>query len=231
MKDLKKRLEDMQNSLGLNVADVQQRLRLLLLDDPAMAGLAEHVDALETLHSDVVDALHRHMLQFPETSAQLQQPGMLQRLKGQQQRYYQQLLHGPYDLQYARLRLLVGLSHEREQVEQKWYLGAYHFYLNHMQGAIRAHWAHDPELADRLFACLLKIVFFDLTLAVDTYSAANKLALEESRARYAGRWRARTTESGNGTWWMMRSRYPSAGFALSVWLASGRLLLFPNGRR
>ncbi|SDS81288.1 diguanylate cyclase/phosphodiesterase [Halopseudomonas xinjiangensis] len=185
MKDLKKRLEDMQNSLGLNVADVQQRLRLLLLDDPAMAGLAEHVDALETLHSDVVDALHRHMLQFPETSAQLQQPGMLQRLKGQQQRYYQQLLHGPYDLQYARLRLLVGLSHEREQVEQKWYLGAYHFYLNHMQGAIRAHWAHDPELADRLFACLLKIVFFDLTLAVDTYSAANKLALEESRARYA----------------------------------------------
>lgn len=185
MKDLKKRLEDMQSSLGLNAADVQQRLRLLLLDDPSMAGLAEHANALDALHEEAVDALHRHLLQFPGPAAQLQRPGMLQRLREQQLRYYQQLVRGPYDIQYARLRLLVGLTHEREQVEQKWYLGAYHFYLDYMQGALRRRWAEAPQIADRLFAALLKIVFFDLTLAVDTYSAASKLALEDSRARYA----------------------------------------------
>ena len=165
MKDLKKRLEDMQNSLGLSVADVQQRLRLLLLDDPAMASLAEHADALDGLHAEVVDALHLHLLQFPATASQLKRPGLLQRLKDQQLRYYQQLIRGPYDIQYARLRLLVGLTHEREQIEQKWYLGAYHFYLDYMLRALRRRWPDQPELADRLFACLLKIVFFDLTLA------------------------------------------------------------------
>ncbi|WP_223652368.1 putative bifunctional diguanylate cyclase/phosphodiesterase [Halopseudomonas nanhaiensis] len=185
MKDLKKRLEDMQSSVGLNLADVQQRLRLLLLDDSATASLTEQVDALDSLHADVVDALHDHLLQFPELSPQLQRPGMLQRLKDQQLRYYRQLVRGPYDLQYARLRLLVGLTHEREQIEQKWYLGAYHFYLDYMHAGLRRRWPHDRDLADRLFASLLKIVFFDLTLAVDTYSAASELALEDSRARYA----------------------------------------------
>ena len=185
MPELKQRLEEIQTSLGLNVADIQKRLGLLMLDEPQLAEFAPFVAELEALHGDALEALHQHLLGFPELAAHFRQPDTLQRLKDQQLRYYEQLLRGPYDVQYARLRLLAKLAPDAAPIDQKWHLGAYHFYLDYMRGALKARWPDDPALADRLFACLLKIVFFDLTLAVDTHAAAGRLALEESRARYA----------------------------------------------
>ncbi|WVM92489.1 protoglobin domain-containing protein [Halopseudomonas pachastrellae] len=53
------------------------------------------------------------MSRFEGSAAVLAEPGRMQRLKGQQQAYFRQLLRGPYDMQYVRLRVLVGLTHER----------------------------------------------------------------------------------------------------------------------
>ncbi|PAU89698.1 hypothetical protein CK507_02155 [Pseudomonas sp. WN033] len=183
--DLKKRLEEMQRSLGLNAAELQRRMRLLMLEEGGQAELSPHLAELDTMHQRCVEALHEHLQGFDSPAAQFARPGLLVRLKEHQLRYYGQLLRGPYDLQYARLRILVGLTHEREQVESKWYLGAYHFYLNFMHRALLGQWPDQPELAARLYRCLMKAVFFDMTLAVDTYAAASRLALEDSEARYA----------------------------------------------
>ncbi|QJD60966.1 EAL domain-containing protein [Pseudomonas sp. gcc21] len=183
--DLKKRLKGMQNHLGLNAEDIRTRLRLLLMDDQSIKELAEHLPELEALHVQCIDALHDHLLQFPHAAGLLNRPDMLVRLKEQQKHYYQQMLRGPYDMQYVRLRLLVGITHESVGLGQNVSLASYHFYLDFMHAQLRKRWPGQLELVHRLYSCLLKVVFFDMTLAVDTYSAASQLALEESQTRYA----------------------------------------------
>lgn len=185
MQDLKKRLEEMQECLGLNAADVTHRLQLLLVEDSTVACLAEHLELVEGLHAGFVAAWHDHLLAFPEPARLFDEPSKLRRVSDMQLRYYRQLIRGPYDMQYARLRLLVGLTHEALGVEQKWSTAAYHFYLDYMHRQLRSALADQPARADALFRALLKVVFFDMTLAVDTYFTAKRLELEESEGRYA----------------------------------------------
>ena len=185
VQDLKQQLLNMQRHLGLNPNEVRQRLRLLLINDDGFACLTAHLPALDRLHLECIDALFRHFEQFDEPARLLGYPGRLTLLKAQQQNYFRQLLRGPYDLQYVRLRLLVGLTHERLGVDLKWYLAAFHFYLDFMHRAINRQWHADPKLAEQLYGCLLKVAFFDLSLTVDTYSSAGKVALQASEDRYA----------------------------------------------
>ena len=175
----------MQRQLGLNPNEVRERLRLLLIGEPEFACLAAHLPTLDRLHADCIDALFVHLSRFEGSAAVLAEPGRMERLKGQQQAYFRQLLRGPYDMQYVRLRVLVGLTHERLGVDLKWYLSAFHFYLDFMHKAIGRHWHAEPKLAEQLYGCLLKAAFFDITLTADTYIAADKQALQASEDRYA----------------------------------------------
>ena len=77
-------------------------------------------------------------------------------------------------------RLKVGLVHQRVGVELKWYLGAYRLYLDQMLTGLLG----DNETT-RTLGSLMKAVFFDIALAIDTYSAAQHQALEDSEARFA----------------------------------------------
>src|SRR5690606_31692205 len=77
-------------------------------------------------------------------------------------------------------RLRIGMIHQQVGVEPKWYLAAYRLYLDAMH---RELFAGHPGA--ELFASLLKAVFFDMTLAIDTYGAAQRHALEDSEARFA----------------------------------------------
>lgn len=183
--DLKKRLKGMQNHLGLNAADIRQRLRLLLMDDESSRELAGYLAELEALHGRCIEALHEHFLQFPDVASLLNRPGMLVRVREQQSQFYRQMLRGPYDMQYVRLRLLLGITRESIGLGPNLSIASYHFYLNYMHGQLRERWSEQPDLVHRLYSCLLKVVFFDMTLAVDAYTAASQLALEESQTRYA----------------------------------------------
>lgn len=185
MPDLKQKLVTMQRSLGLSPDDIRQRLRLLLIAEAGLPALHENLRQLDALHLDCIHTLFTHLEQFDEPAGMLQEPQRLLQLKSQQQHYFNQMLRGPYDLQYARLRLLVGLTHQRHGLDLKWYLGAFHFYLDYMHTAIRRTWAAQPELAGQLYASLLKAAFFDIGLTVDSYASADKMALQSSQDRYS----------------------------------------------
>lgn len=185
MQDLKKRLEEMQECLGLNLTDVRHRQALLGLDDDSRACLAAHAGLVDELHAGLVAAWYDHLLTFPAPARLLGDDSKLRRISDMQLRYYRQMVSGPYDMQYARLRLLVGLSHESLGVEQKWSTAAYHFYLDYMHRALHRVLPDQRERVDLLFRALLRIVFFDMTLTVDTYFSAKRLELEQTRGRYA----------------------------------------------
>ncbi len=185
MPDLKQKLLNMQRQLGLNPDEVRQRLRLLLMGEPGFDCLAAHLPALDRLHADCIEGLLAHLNSIEGSAELLAEPGRREQLQVLQQGYFQQLLRGPYDMQYARLRLLVGLAHERLGVELKWYLAGFHFYLDFMHKAINRHWRSEPKLAEQLYGCLLKAAFFDISLTADTHIAADKQALQASEDRYA----------------------------------------------
>ncbi len=173
-------LRQLMRRIGLDREEVDERCRML--DWQARDGerLNQAAAAMDGVHRQFVEQPLPASRDLPGPADLLAAEQVLTRLKHSQLDYYQRLWHGPYDRDYLTGRLHVGLIHQRAGVEPKWYLAAYRLYLEQMSHALFA--AH-PQQA--LFASLLKAVFFDMTLAIDTYGAAQRQALEDSEARFA----------------------------------------------
>ncbi|WP_462380273.1 putative bifunctional diguanylate cyclase/phosphodiesterase [Pseudomonas sp. Marseille-QA0892] len=173
-------LGDLVHRLGLDPAELAERCRLLewtARDAYRLSQLAPHMGVI---HRTFVDHLYQHLGSFKGPSALFKNPNVLGRLKKSQLDYYHRLWHGSYDGDYIDSRLRIGLIHQQLGVEMKWYLGAYRMYLDQVLAELPIE--EEPRA---VFASLLKIVFFDMTLAIDTYSAAQRKATEDSEARFA----------------------------------------------
>ena len=174
------KLDHMLDRIGLSPAEIDQRLRYLHWQPADEQRLQQAAAERGDSHARFIDQLYAHLGQFPPLAAILAEPATLQRLKRSQAQYYEQLWEAPQDGGYVRDRLRIGLVHQQVGVELKWYLGAYRLYLQHMLDELLGD---APQAAT--FASLLKRVFFDMSLAIDTYGAAQRQALEDSEARFA----------------------------------------------
>lgn len=101
----------------------------------------------------------------------------LERLKAMQGRYFDSLTEGCYGPEYVADRLKVGHAHHRAGLEPKWYIGAYRKYLSAFMPALKRIFWHDDEKLSQAQDALLKIVFFDMGLALDAYFQHDKRAL------------------------------------------------------
>ncbi|MDA7086680.1 EAL domain-containing protein [Pseudomonas sp. SA3-5] len=172
--------QELLQHVGLEREEISQRLRFLDWSAADVEQLSRHSATLLPAHSDFLDHLYQRLGEFPATAAIVNDPATITRLKHSQSDYYQRLWNGPYDQSYVLNRLRIGWVHQKIGVDLKWYLGAYRLYLQEMlDGLLGEH----PACAG--FASLLKAVFFDIGLALDTYSAAQRKALESSEARFA----------------------------------------------
>ncbi|PAU56424.1 EAL domain-containing protein [Pseudomonas indica] len=174
------RLRGLLRRIGLDRAEIAERCRFLDWRTEDAERLGAMAEAMEPAHGAFVDSLYQHLGRFEAPLAILGGKEVVTRLKHSQLGYYRRLWLGPYDRDYVADRLNIGLIHQRVGVEPKWYLGAYRLYLDHM--LVRLLGEH-PAAAT--CASLLKVVFFDMTLAIDTYIAAQRQALEDSEARFA----------------------------------------------
>ena len=173
-------LQDLIDRIGLDDREIHERLRLLDWGEADPARLAATADAMSSAHLVFVDRLYQHLGRFPGPATLLHDEQQVARLKHSQLGYYQRLWRGPYDHDYLHGRLRIGLIHQLAGVEPKWYLAGYRLYLDTLGSAL----FHGHPQA-HTFASLLKAVFFDMTLAIDTYGAAQRRALEDSEARFA----------------------------------------------
>ncbi|CAD5108129.1 putative bifunctional diguanylate cyclase/phosphodiesterase [Zestomonas carbonaria] len=166
--------------IRLDREEVAERRRFLDWHVDDALRLKQAAERMAPSQQSFVERLYGHLGNFATPSALLRNPEDVARLKHSQVGYYQRLWAGPFDEDYVGGRLRVGLIHQQVGLELKWYLGAYCLYLNDMLAELfREH----PDSG--LFSSLLKAVFFDMTLAIDTYSAAQIKALEDSEARFA----------------------------------------------
>lgn len=120
---------------------------------------------------DIIDAFYDLLLQHPETTKFFPDELVVRRVKGLQCAYFLGLFDGRCDLAYVENRLLVGAAHERIGLAPKWYMGAYRRYLEVLRERLFA----DLPVAEAgaAFESVSRLVFFDMSIAIDTYIAAN----------------------------------------------------------
>ena len=177
---LEQEFQGLLQQIGLEREDLISRLSFLDWDAADAERLATHAARMNDAHEPFLDRLYQRLGEIPSLASLVADEGTVLRLKHSQSDYYRRLWSGPYDRAYALERLRIGWVHQRVGVDLKWYLGAYRLYLQNMLDSLLAE---HPGSAT--FASLLKMVFFDMSLAIDTYSAAQRRALEDSEARYA----------------------------------------------
>lgn len=173
-------LAELLRRIRLDHEEIVERFRFLDWSTQDAERLGAAAQRMAPAQQAFVDHLYAHLEQFATPSALLRTPEITARLKHSQTEYYQRLWGGLYDDDYINGRLRIGVIHQQVGLELKWYLGAYRLYLDDMLKRVFGD-SHDASL----YASLLKAVFFDMTLAIDTYSAAQHKALEDSEARFA----------------------------------------------
>jgi diguanylate cyclase (GGDEF)-like protein len=77
----------------------------------------------------------------------------------------------------------VGAAHQRIGLAPFWYMGAYLNYLSFLLPRIQQLCADDPGRASDTTLALLRIVMFDMSLAIDTYIQADEQAMRAQTER------------------------------------------------
>lgn len=169
--------------LGLEQNELDERLAYLSWTDEDGHRLSAIAHAIQPFNDAFLNDLYRTLMQFDSTAKILGSPAVVDRLKARQRGYYRRLFEGKIDEEYLHERLQIGQVHEKVGVELKWHLGAYRLYASRMLHTLLGSAQNTKALAT--FDSLLKILFFDMTLAAEAYIKAQHRALEASEARYA----------------------------------------------
>ncbi len=153
-----------------------ERLAFLGFGDPDCDQLKGLQEPFAKVADKFFGEFYRRLTANPQVAALLQSPGTVDRLMGLQRMYFTQLLSGPYDQDYAESRLKIGATHERIGLEPTWYLGAYCLYTQLCFPGFAAELGatFPPALLS-----LLKIIFADISLVLDTYFASATQQLRE----------------------------------------------------
>lgn len=134
--------------------------------------LADNIDPL-------IDDMYAHFLSFPETRKFFPDEQTLQRAQAAQKQYFLRLTQGNYNSDYVRERLTVGLTHYRIGLDPTWYLGAYNRILTWLRTLVHQRYGADTDKFLRCTSALTRLVFFDMSLAIEAYAIAKEAAIRQ----------------------------------------------------
>jgi rsbT co-antagonist protein RsbR len=163
--------------LKLDETELASRRAFFELTDQDLARLTRLRPFAERHTESIVDEFYALLLGHPETKKFFPDQATIQRVKKLQREYFLGLFAGRCDLTYVEDRLRVGAAHERIGLSTKWYLGAYRRYMQVICDRLFEE-LKQPSEVQKAFESIQKLVYFDVTLASDTYLAAKLEALE-----------------------------------------------------
>jgi rsbT co-antagonist protein RsbR len=155
--------------MGISDEEIDRRKKYLQFGETDEAHLAEINDVARAYAEPVIDAFYAHLLKFPDTKAFFSNPTTLERVKRLQLQYFLRLTQGQYDASYVEERLKIGAVHEKIGLDVKYYLGSYNLYLREVATRVLGAFPDDPQRAIEVLLSLMKLVFLDIGLAIDTY--------------------------------------------------------------
>ncbi|MDZ4201124.1 MAG: EAL domain-containing protein [Gallionella sp.] len=168
--------------IGIDSDEIASRQAFLDFDARDVALLRELNPMLVSSRSALTETFYRHLLRFPEIRPLLGDETKLARLKQAQSVYFGQLTEGDYGTEYVENRLHIGVVHQRVGLTPKWYMSAYCKYMNEVMPLVLDHFSAEPERGRDACRALLKVIFFDMGLALDTYFHAEHKALVLARS-------------------------------------------------
>lgn len=167
--------------LRLDDAELASRLDFFELTAEDLARLASLRAFAEGSTDEIIEAFYELLLRHPETRKFFPDETTVRRVKKTQRDYFMGLFGGTVDRAYVENRVRVGSAHERIGMPPKWYLGAYRRYMQLLHEKLVAHYA-DPKEAHLAFQSAQKLVYLDMSIAIDTYVAASMEALKRHQA-------------------------------------------------
>lgn len=165
--------------MGLEPESFQRRkdfLGLTVQDEQVLQHLHE---AFGEGAPGFVDSFYRHLLSFEEMRVLIPDDAALERLKAQQIRYFHSLTAGRYGEAYGNDRRRVGLAHARIGLPPSWYLSAYSHYLTELLPQLPLGQGVEDRAA--ALQALIKVVFLDIGLAIDSYIELRDTLIAELR--------------------------------------------------
>lgn len=130
-----------------------------------------------------VDGFYRHLLSFPEMQALIPDAAALHRLKQLHISYFRSLTVGIYDKDYGEDRQHVGLAHARIGLSPGWYVGGYSHYLTELLPRLDHLPGLDRTATAAAMRALIKVVFLDIGLTIDSYIAQRDGLIADLRER------------------------------------------------
>lgn len=164
-------LNNIAHEIGLTSEELEQRKQFLEFNPT-------DVELLKQMHQYIADhavddffteSFYSHLFSFAALKRFLPDEATIHRLKIAQSKYFKRLTQGEYGDNYVLDRLRVGYVHQKIGLEPKWYTGAYRKYLSSLMPVLHQMSKDDDAKFIATFDALLKVVFFDMELALDTY--------------------------------------------------------------
>lgn len=165
--------EDFQRSLmqnmGLDDSEIAWRKQFLEFDAEDIDRLVGINELAQQYVGPVIQEFYDHLLSFEETKQFFRDQRVLEYVQHMQKNYFLRLTQGDYNTKYVEDRIKIGAVHERIGLPVKSYLGMYNFYLRTVMRKLTDAHEDDPDKAAESFLSLMKLVFLDIGLALDTY--------------------------------------------------------------
>lgn len=160
---------ELRHRLGLDAQRLAERLAFYELSVRDEERLAAIRDVCDPRLDEIIADFYAHLLRFPELEALLRaEPGRVAHLQDVQKDYFRRITLGRIDAEYAESRLRVGNRHQQIGLRPEWYIGGFSLLLRHYLDAIYRARGYEEGLLPEAES-LIKTVFLDMSLAIDTY--------------------------------------------------------------
>jgi rsbT co-antagonist protein RsbR len=168
-------------ALDLTEQEIAQRKAFLEFGDDDVQRLKALHAVAQDYADGVIDDFYKHLLDHEESKKFFTDPAVLARVKAAQKQYFLRLTQGNYDAAYVEDRLRIGVVHERINLPFELYLGAYNFYLRIVTLRLVETYQRQPQQAVGTLESLVKLVFFDMGLAIETYLAQRERTIRQQQ--------------------------------------------------
>jgi signal transduction histidine kinase len=160
---------ELSRMLGLDASRLADRRAFFEISARDEELLAELGGSCSGQLDRIVADFYAHLLRFPPLEDLLRaEPGRVAKLQGLQSEYFRELTAGRIDEAYVESRLRVGNAHQLIGLRPEWYIGAFSLFLRlYLRALVDARGEGAGLLPE--FEALVKAVFLDMSLAIDTY--------------------------------------------------------------
>jgi len=169
MKVIQSSITKVAKEMGIDEHAIDQRKAFLEFGQDDIARLINIHASLSEYHQEFIDHFYEHILSFEKIRQFLPETINVKQLKKTQLAYFKKLSKGSYEWDYVLDRLQVGLAHQQINLNIEWYIGAYRKYISLLLNYFDSLSGSDCQQSTQAIDSLVKIIFFDMGLAIDTY--------------------------------------------------------------